>query len=389
MASPRWHGALAVLAEMRRTPGVTRAAVAQRLGLSSGSATEITARLRELALLTETPATATGRGRPTTVLAPHPDGPLVVAVDLRHEDWRCAVAGLDGRPTVLDAAPHPSREPDRVLDAVGRAVRRAHDLLRDRIRAVAVAAPATVQDGRVVQAATLGWGPVDLTPLGLPGVPLCIDNDATLAGVAETRCGAAAGAGTALHITVEVGLGGTLVVDGRPVRGATGAGGEFGHLPFGDRALRCPCGALGCWDLTVDGRALARHLGEPPPSDPRTYAEAVLDRTDPAARAAVTRAAASLGTGIAGLVNAVDPEVVTLGGLAAPLRAAAEAAFAHAFADGLMAFRRAAPPPVRAAALGDDGALHGAAATALDTVLTDESLSTWARLRGQPRTASR
>jgi hypothetical protein len=56
----------------------------------------------------------------------------------------------------------------------------------------------------------------------------------------------------------------------------------------------------------------------------------------------------------------------------------------------LMAFRRAAPPPVRAAALGDDGALHGAAAMALDMVLTEESLSTWARLRGaQLRTASR
>jgi hypothetical protein len=47
-----------------------------------------------------------------------------------------------------------------------------------------------------------------------------------------------------------------------------------------------------------------------------------------------------------------------------------------------MTFRRAAPPPVRAAALGDAAALHGAAATALDAVLTEDSLSTWARLRG-------
>jgi predicted NBD/HSP70 family sugar kinase len=389
MASPRWHGALAVLAEMRRTPGTTRAAVAQRLGLSSGSATEITARLRELALLTETPAATTGRGRPTSVLAPHPDGPVVVAVDLRQEDWRCAVAGLDGRPAVLDAAAHVSREPAHVLDAVGRAIGRTHARLGDRVQAVAVAAAATVQHGRVVQAASLGWGPVDLAPLGPPGVPLLVDNDATLAGVAEARDGAGAGAGTVLHVTVEVGLGGTLVVDGRPVRGATGAGGEFGHLPFGDRALRCPCGALGCWDLTVDGRALARHLGEPPPSDPRTYAEVVLDRTDPAARAAIARVAASLGTGVAGLVNAVDPDVVTLGGLATPLRAAATGAFADAFADGLMAFRRSAPPPVRAASLGDDGALHGAAATALDTVLTEESLSSWARRQAPRRTASR
>jgi predicted NBD/HSP70 family sugar kinase len=99
--------------------------------------------------------------------------------------------------------------------------------------------------------------------------------------------------------------------------------------------------------------------------------------------------AASLGTGVAGLVNAVDPDVVTLGGLAAPLRAAATGAFADAFGDGLMAFRRSAPPPVRAAALGDDGALHGAAATALDTVLTEESLSRWARRQSPRRTASR
>ncbi|GAA5110446.1 ROK family transcriptional regulator [Pseudonocardia adelaidensis] len=381
MASPRWYGALAVLVEMRRSPGVTRAAVAQRLGLSSGSATDITARLRELALLTETPAPAEGRGRPTTVLSPHPDGPVVLAVDLRHEDWRCAFAGLDGNPVVLDAAPHPSREPEQAVAAVREAVRRAHARLGDRVRAVGVAVAATVQDGRVVQASTLGWGPVDLTPLGLPGVPLRIDNDATLAGVAEARAGAGAGAGTALHVTVEVGVGGTLVVDGRPVRGATGAGGEFGHLPLGDRTLRCPCGALGCWDLTVDGRALARHLGEPPPADPRTYATTVLSRTDAAALAAVARAAASLGSGIAGLANALDPQVVTLGGLADPLRAAASEAFTAAFTDGLMTFRRAKPPALRAAALGDDAALHGAAATALDAVLTEESLSTWARLR--------
>jgi hypothetical protein len=62
--------------------------------------------------------------------------------------------------------------------------------------------------------------------------------------------------------------------------------------------------------------------------------------------------------------------------------AAAAGAFDEAFADGLMTFRRAAPPPLRPAALGDDAALHGAAATALDAVLTEESLSAWARLRG-------
>ncbi|MET7467043.1 ROK family transcriptional regulator [Nonomuraea sp. NPDC005501] len=377
----RWRGALAVLDEMRRGPGVTRAVVARRLGLSTGSATEITARLRDLALLAESPAAASGRGRPTTVLHPHPDGPVVIAVDLRQEDWRCAVAELDGTPRVAEEGRHGSRDPDRVIGTIAEAVGRVHARLGDRVRAVAVAVAATVRDGGVVQSATLGWDAVDLTALApVPGLPLLVGNDATLAGAAEARYGAAAGAGTALHVTIEVGVGGTLVVDGLPVQGATGAGGEFGHLPLGDPALRCPCGALGCWDLAVDGRAIARHLGEPPPGDPRSYAQAALARAehDAAVRSAVGRAAGGFGRGLAGLINAFDPGIVTLGGFAEPLRAAAEEEFAAALADGLMRFRRAEPPPVVAAALGGDGALHGAAATALDHVLTEEGLGAWA-----------
>ena len=86
----RWGGALDALAAVRRVPGITRAELARRVGLSSGSATEITARLRELALVQEAPAPVVGRGRPTTVLGAHALGPLVLAVDLRHEDWRWA-----------------------------------------------------------------------------------------------------------------------------------------------------------------------------------------------------------------------------------------------------------------------------------------------------------
>lgn len=377
----RWRGALAVLEELRRRPGATRADVAQRLGLTTGSATEITARLRELALLAETPAAATGRGRPTTVLHPHPDGPLVVAVDIRQEDWRCAVAALDGRPHVVEARAHADREPAQVIGAVAAAVRRARERHGGRVRAVSAAVAATVRDGRVVQSAALGWDAVDLAPLAPhPDVPLLVGNDATLAGAAEGRYGAAAGAGTALHVTIEVGVGGTLVVDGRPVAGASGAGGEFGHLPLGDPALRCPCGALGCWDLAVDGRAVARHLGEPQPCDPRSYAQAALERAerDPAVRSALGHVAGAFGRGLAGLINALDPGVVTLGGFAEPLRVAAAAEFDAALRAGLMRFRRPDPPPVLAAVLGGDGALHGAAAMALDHVLTEEGLGAWA-----------
>lgn len=88
----------------------------------------------------------------------------------------------------------------------------------------------------------------------------------------------------------------------------------------------------------------------------------------------------ALGAGVAGLVNAHDPDLVTLGGLAVPLRAAAPAAFDTAYMDGLMHFRRTQPPPVLDALHGDDGALHGAIAVGLDHVTSESALAGWADL---------
>jgi predicted NBD/HSP70 family sugar kinase len=392
MASPirrradeaRWHTASQVLAWLRLHPGATRAALVQDLHLASGLATELTGRLRALRLLVETPAPPQGRGRPTTVLGPHPEGPVVLAVDLRTEDWRYAVAGLDGRLHDIVSARHTARDPATVLKAVRGGVDAMHARYGSRLRAVSLAVAGTIHDGRLAQSATLGWRDVDLAGLTAgTSLPLLPGNDATLAGVAEARTGAAVGAGSALHLMVEVGIGGAFTVDGRPLAGAHGAAGEYGHQPYGDRALVCPCGARGCWDLDVDGRALARHLGEPAPADPRSYARRILDRVpgDAAAQRAVQAVAAALGAGVGGLVNVHDPDTVTLGGLAAPLRAAAPDAFAAAYSGGLMAFHRGQPPPVVDAVHGLDGALHGAAVLALDHVTSEVALAAWASAR--------
>lgn len=377
----RWSGALGVLDEVRRTPGVTRAEAARRLGLGSGSATEITARLRALDLVDEVPAPVVGRGRPTTCLRPHPNGPLVAVVEVRYEGWRCAVSEIDGRLSAIVVGRHLRGDGQQAIGEIADALRDLRRRHGRRLRAVSVAMAGAVRHGQLVQASTLGWGPTDLSAI-VPdeSVPLLIGNDATLAGLAEARGGAGVGAGTVLHLMVEVGLGGVLVVDGVPAVGGSGAGGEYGHVPFGDRSRRCPCGARGCWDNEVDGRALARHLGVPPPADPRAFALEVLNRADHdnAAAAAVRLVAEALASGIAGLVNAHDPDVVTLGGLAPLIRAAAEDDFDAAYLDGLMDFRRPDPIPLRAASLGDDGPLIGAAAAGLDLVLSEEGLNDWA-----------
>jgi predicted NBD/HSP70 family sugar kinase len=380
----RWLGASQLIGVVRAEPGITRAAAAQRLGIGSGGATELVARMRDVRLLDETPAPAQGRGRPTTVLGRHADGPLVLAVDLRATDWRLAVADLDGLPQVVAHGEYVVGDSDAVLAQLANAVGAIYRRNSKRLRAIAVSVAGPISGAKLGQFTPRGWSDVDLSALTakIPeraGVRLLLGNDATLAGLAEARTGAARSAAAALYLMVAEGIGGALVVNGEPLTGAHGAAGEYGHVPFGDPTLVCPCGARGCWDLTVDGRALARHRGDEPPDDAVAYVHDLIGRPtrDKSTRRALEAVAASLGRGTAAFVNVHDPDVITLGGVAALLRAAAPETFDVAYRDGLMAFRKGSPPPVRDAEHGEEGPLYGAVALALDHVTSAVGLADW------------
>ncbi|MCW2885165.1 MAG: family transcriptional regulator [Streptosporangiaceae bacterium] len=379
----RLRGVLDVLRHVHLRSATTRAGLARELGLSRGSATEIMARLRALSLVEEGDAApGGGRGRPTRAVGPHPAGPLALTVDISYERWRLAVAEVGGGLRMMAEERHPpGRHPAEVLARVSHAITEAREELGPRLAALGVSVAGTVSEGRVVQAGSMGWRDVEVArALSLGPVPVVVGNDATLAGVTEARRGAARGAGTALYLTVEVGIGGVLLDQGHPVSGGTGTGGEFGHVPFGDPERRCPCGAYGCWDQEVDGRALARLLGAPPPADPRLAAGEVLDRArrgDPEARAAAETVARSLGRGIAGLVNALDPRIVTLAGLAATMLEVAGPAVDRAYHGGLMSFRRDDPPPLVRSEFPQDGSLRGAADLAFDAILSEAGLNAW------------
>jgi predicted NBD/HSP70 family sugar kinase len=389
----RASAAVAVLRAVHRQPGIERAAVARRLSLTSGLITETVARLSGLNLLSEHPAPRTGaRGRPTTTLDPHPGGPLVIAIVIGHETWRVAVAQLGGTELARTERPH-RRDPGEVLAVLAaqlRSLRRRHGL---RIRAVAVSVPGTVRDSRLAQAANLGWSDVDLSvlwPRDRGARPFLAGNDATFAAVAEARRGAAAGAASLLHLFMEAGLGGAVIEDGRLVLGALGTAGELGHMPFGDPAQPCRCGARGCWNTAIEGAAIARLLNQPSPADEVSYSRQVFA----AARAslvpgappgaeldAVQAVARSVGAGAAGLANALDPGVITLGGLGRDLLDIASDQVYPAYLAGLMTFRRASPPPLLPARFGDDAPLIGALDEAFSAVLTDEGLRAWSSVQ--------
>ena len=372
-----------VLRAVHAEPRITRAGLARRLGMSSGVAADTVRRLVASELLIEGPAIATGaRGRPTRSLGPHPHGPLAAVAAVAHESWEVAAVEVGGGILERRERPH-ARDHATVLGDVALALRAVCERYRSRVRAIAISVPGTVSGTRLIQASNLGWLDVDLLalrPRRAAALPLLAGNDATFSAVAEARRGAAVGAVSSVHIYMDSGVGGAIIDAGRVVLGANGRAGEFGHMPFGRRDALCRCGARGCWNTILDGTAWARALGRLSPVDEVSFSRDVLS----AARAGcgpesriVEHAAAGLGRGIAGLVNALDPEIVTVGGLARELVDIAGDRVDRAYRKGLMAAIAGHPPTIAVGALGERAPMLGAAEHAFDAVLQDPALATW------------
>ena len=198
------------------------------------------------------------------------------------------------------------------------------------------------------------------------GLPFAADNDVNAAALGEARYGAGRGLDSFLFVAVGTGLGGAIVAGGRVVRGATGTAGEVGHVPApGAEGVVCSCGRSGHLEAVVAAPAISaayeRASGEPG-QDLRVIARRAAHGDDVAA-GVLRRVGTVFGRTLGGLVNALDPQAVILGGgvmqAGAPLWAPVEEALR---AEVLPS---AAGVPLRSAALGVDAGVIGAATLAL------------------------
>jgi glucokinase len=205
-----------------------------------------------------------------------------------------------------------------VLDTIVDAVREARDATEGDVDAVGFGIPSLIDQERGVAVTTVHLPIRDLPFRDLMaerlGLPVFVDNDATAAMLAEWRFGAAHGCGDALLITVGTGIGGGIVAGGELVRGAQGAAGEFGHMTIDYDGPLCPCGAHGCLEAFVSGTALAREARALGLDVTAAQVAELAHDGHVGARALVAEMGTRLGTGIANLVNAFNPEVVVVGG---------------------------------------------------------------------------
>jgi predicted NBD/HSP70 family sugar kinase len=255
---------------------------------------------------------------------------------------------------------------------------------------VGVSVPGVVRrsDGLVRFAPNLGWvdepgGSLLAERLGLP---TRVGNDANLGVVAERMRGAARGSDHVVHLSGEVGVGGGIIVGGRPLEGFGGYAGEVGHLVVNPGGRGCRCGAKGCWETEIGEEALLLAAGRQPGGGLAAVREvlAAAKAGQSESLAAVEHVLTWLGTGVGAIVNLFNPEVVIFGGILGEVYASGPERVRQA----MTAVTLAAPREqvrLEVAGLGADSALLGAAELAFEPLLEDP-LDTLARVRPGRRT---
>lgn len=298
----------------------------------------------------------------------------VVGVDVGGTKIMAARVGIDGTPSGAIHAPTPpvaagAAALERAVVEAVRAAAAGHE-----VSAVGLAAAAFVDvpRERAMFAPHLAWRgePVRERLEGALGVPVLLENDATCAAWAESRLGAGAEARSLVMVTVGTGIGGGLVIAGHLVRGANGMAGEYGHMVVVPNGDSCPCGARGCWERYCSGPALIRAAGDGFGTGAEITAAALAG--DLRALRAFDEVGGWLGRGLGGLVQAIDPDVVVVGGgvsaagelLLAPARAALGDAAVGAAARRL--------PDLRIAGLGPAAGMIGAALLVRSEILSTE-----------------
>ena len=200
---------------------------------------------------------------------------------------------------------------------------------KDQVEGIGVGVPAPVDAEGVVQnTANLGWGykEVKREMEELSGMKAEIGNDANVAALGEMWLGAGKGRKNIIMVTLGTGVGGGIIVDGKPLVGAHGAGGEIGHLCVNyEETDHCGCGNTGCLEQYASATGITRLANIRLAKDDKESvlrgqeisAKTVFDAVkagDAVAEEIAEEFGKYLGYAMANLVAVVDPAAIVIGG---------------------------------------------------------------------------
>ena len=253
---------------------------------------------------------------------------------------------------------------------------------KEQLIGIGIGVPGPVDDnGNVNRCTNLGWGVFNIhEELGkLTGLRIKAGNDANVAALGEAWKGGGIGCDDMVLATFGTGVGGGIVIGGKPINGVHGAAGEIGHIPLNrEETEKCGCGKCGCAEQYCSATGIVRlakrrlSRDEQPSilrSIPSLTCKDIFDagnQNDALALEVLEQVYEYMGMFLASVCCVVDPEVVVLGGgvskAGTPLLEGAQRYYKK------HAFHASASTRFALATLGNDAGAYGAFKLILDQV---------------------
>lgn len=312
-----------ILNLMRRDGAISRAGIAAHTGLSAAAVTFVVADLIEEGLVIEGEASRGTTGRRPIPVDINYGGRLTIGFKLNSRSLDAVLCDLSTSPLRSLSEPIQDTHPETVVKHAVEMVRLLVPDAQERQKkliGVGLALPGTydIETGICTFLSRFGWRDVPIGPMlaAQLDVPVWVDNEVKAYALAQYLFGRGRKHGTLMALALGVGIGSAFMNNGAIHRGTVGAAGEIGHSLHSPGGRLCDCGRRGCLQAYFSEVALdadwTEHVALCPDALPDLAAAA--EAGDSQALDLLHRAGEGIGTMLATVVDAVDPDIILLCG---------------------------------------------------------------------------
>ncbi|PWD50369.1 transcriptional regulator [Serinibacter arcticus] len=361
-----------ILESVKRYGGLTQVELVGSTGLSAATVSTIVKELTSAGLVEVKPTSRSGRRAQLVTVARRVG--LAAGVQVGHRHLRVALGDFGSDVVADQTLPLPSEHRlDTTLDRTALLVvdmlERVGATLEELVGiAIGIPAPVDTATGLIsVRGVLRGWDDTHVAQVMSKrlGKPVWVDNDANLGALAEATLGAGRGYADVLFVRASHGVGAGIVIGGQLHRGFAGTAGEIGHVQIDPQGAICRCGSRGCLDTVVGAEALLAPLVVS--HGPLTLRD-VMNRAlagDPGCTRVVADAGEKIGAVLAATCQALNPQVIVVGGELAETGEMLLDPMRRELRRGMLP-NLIAPVEIVPAALGQQAEVMGALATVLE-----------------------
>lgn len=316
---------------------ISRADISKITQLTRSTTSSIVDYLMKKDSINETGMTSSGIGRKAILLELNAEAYYLIGVDLGTLHTTIAIVDLLGRiKTKVEYRTECHQNKDEIIERLIltiRALVKNSEIQWKKIYGIGVAAPGLVdKEGTMLITPNFGWKDVPLGEILRKAfnLPILVDNNANAMALAESEFGEAKEVKNFVCINVGMGIGSGVVLDGELFHGTNNYTGEIGHTTVDYNGPRCRCGNNGCLEVMASGLAIAKRAVQAiKEGETSSISElvnhdlneinakivaAAADQGDKLGRSIMKRTGEYLGTGVANIINLLNPELVIIGG---------------------------------------------------------------------------